>query len=97
MTELKFDYSIRSEMPPRQESPDQLGARFVSTLDALTHVEPTIFANWEVMDYPAMASSPLAEACEHIADIIEKMSITTIWGNPARNTDTPGRTGDCPR
>jgi hypothetical protein len=72
MSGLAFGYFIRSEMPPCVESPDQLGARFVNTLDALTRVDPTIFANWEVMDYPARASSPLAEARERIGAIIEK-------------------------
>jgi hypothetical protein len=72
MSELAFDYSIRSEMPSRSESPAQLGSRFVNTLDALTQVDPKIFANWEVMDYPARASTPLAEARDHIGAIIEK-------------------------
>jgi hypothetical protein len=72
MSELAFDYSIRSELPSRPESPAQLGSRFVSTLDALTKVDPTVFANWEVMDYPAMASTPLADARDHISAFIKK-------------------------
>jgi hypothetical protein len=72
MSELAFDYFIRSELPSRPESPAQLGARFVNTLDALTRSDPTIFANWEIMDYPARASSPLAEARKRIGAIIEK-------------------------
>ena len=72
MSELAFDYSIRSELPARPESPARLGSRLVSTLDALTQAGPTVFASWEVMDYPAMASTPLAEARDHIGAIIEK-------------------------
>lgn len=72
MSELAFDYSIRSELPSRPESPAQLGSRFVNTLDALTHVDSTVFVNWEVMDYPARASSPLPKARERIGAIIEK-------------------------
>jgi hypothetical protein len=72
MSELAFDYSIRSALPSRPESPAQLGSRFVRTLDALTQVDPTVFANWEVMDFPAMASTPLADARDHIGAFIEK-------------------------
>jgi hypothetical protein len=72
VNELKFDYYIRSEMPPRPETPAQLGSRFVHTLDALTRIDPAIFTNWEVMDYRARDSLPLSEARSHIAAIIEK-------------------------
>jgi hypothetical protein len=72
MNELTFDYSIRSDLPARPESPAAIGAKFVKTLDALSRIDPTIFSNWEVMDFPAVASLPLAAARSRIASIIEK-------------------------
>jgi hypothetical protein len=72
MNELAFSYSIRSELPPKSESPAALGAKFIETLDALSRIDPAIFADWEVMDYPARSSIPLAAARSRIAAIIEK-------------------------
>ena len=36
----------------RPESPGSLGAKFPETLDALTRIDPTIFANWKITDLP---------------------------------------------
>jgi hypothetical protein len=72
MTELEFDYSIRSDLPPHRESPAAVGAKFLWTLDALTRIDPTIFSNWEIMDYPAGDTIPLTTARSRIASIIEK-------------------------
>jgi hypothetical protein len=72
MNELALSYSIRSELPPKSESPAALGAKFIETLDALSRIDPAIFADWEVMDYPARSSIPLAAARSRIASIIEK-------------------------
>jgi hypothetical protein len=46
MNELAFWYYIRSDLPAGLESPASLGAKFVDTLDALSRIDPTIFANW---------------------------------------------------
>jgi hypothetical protein len=67
----EFDYSIRSGWSPRQESPASLGAKFLNSIDALSRIDPTIFTNWQVMDFPAIDSFPLAEARPRIAAIIE--------------------------
>lgn len=57
-----FDYHIRSELPPNAEQPASIGDKFVKTLDALTDIDPTIFANWQLMNYPATSSLSLATA-----------------------------------
>ena len=66
-----FDYHIRSELPPNAEQPASIGDKFVKTLDALTDIDPTIFANWQVMNYPATSSLSLATARLKIASVIE--------------------------
>jgi Immunity protein 52 len=66
-----FDYSIRSAPPVQSESSSTLGAKFLNGLDALSHIDPTIFANWEVMDFPARTSISLAAARPRIGAIIE--------------------------
>lgn len=66
-----FDYSIRSALPGHPESPASIGAKFLDTLDALSCIDPKIFANWKIMDFPAVASLPLAAARPRIAAIIE--------------------------
>lgn len=71
MSEVKFDYSIRSGLPINSESPASIGAKFVEILDALTRIDPTVFAKWEVTDISAMTSQPLATARSRIADIVE--------------------------
>lgn len=71
MSQIAFDYYIRSELPLISETPTSIGAKFVDTLDALTRIEPTVFTNWEITDLPAMASQPLAAARSRIADIVE--------------------------
>jgi hypothetical protein len=71
MSDIQFDYSIRSRLPINLESPASIGAKFVETLDALSRVDPTIFTNWAVMDLPAVSSLPLAAARSRIADIVE--------------------------
>jgi hypothetical protein len=70
MTEY-FDYCIRSALPSHPEDSASLGARFVSTLDLLSRVDPAIFSNWQVTDLLAVASFPLAVARPRIAAIIK--------------------------
>jgi hypothetical protein len=72
MSELQFKYSIRSALPPHVESPAVLGAKFLNTLDALSHVDPTIFTNWEIMDFSAKKLLPLTAVRPRIAAIIGK-------------------------
>jgi hypothetical protein len=72
MSERKFDYAIHSNLPGNPESPASLGAKFVGTLDALTNIDPSIFTNWEIMDFPAQDSAPLAAVRSHIGAMIEK-------------------------
>jgi hypothetical protein len=50
--------------------PEWLGSKFLTTLDALTHIDPNIFPDWEVGDLPAMKGYPLAAARSRIAEII---------------------------
>jgi hypothetical protein len=58
MSELEFNYNIRASLRPKPESPALLGAKFLQTLDALSRIDPAIFTNWQVMDFPAMAPFP---------------------------------------
>ncbi len=72
MSEREFAYAIHSSLPVNPENPESLGKRFVGTLDALTNIDPSIFTNWEVMDFPAKDSMPLAAVRPRIAAMIEK-------------------------
>lgn len=71
MNELLFDYSIRSNLPVGPESPASIGTKFIVTLDALGRIDPTVFVDWEVMNFRNGASLSLAEARACIAEIIE--------------------------
>ena len=71
MSTLNFNYNIRSDLPSNPESPASLGAKFVRTVDALSGIDPAVFSNWKVMDYPARDSLPLAAARSRIAAIID--------------------------
>jgi hypothetical protein len=66
-----FDYSIRSAPSGQAESSSTLGARFLNSIDALNRIDPTLFTNWEIMDFPASASIPLAAARPRIGAIVE--------------------------
>jgi len=71
MSELEFNYNIRASLRPKPESPALLGAKFLQTLDALSRIDPAIFTNWQVMDFPAMAPFPVEDARTRITEIIE--------------------------
>jgi hypothetical protein len=71
MTELSFDYDIHSDLPAGPESPSVIGEKFVSTLDALSRIDPTIFTNWRVVNFRRSAMLPLAAARPRIAAILE--------------------------
>jgi hypothetical protein len=81
MNESAFDYSIRSELPAHPEEPASLGARFLTTLDALSDIDP-IFADWQVMDYPARDSFPLATVRPRMPALIEKNAQPDDWRVP---------------
>jgi Immunity protein 52 len=70
MNENPFSFEIYYGLPRRQETPAVIGAKFLDTLDALSRIDP-LFANWKVLDLPAMASLPLAVARTRIATVVE--------------------------
>jgi hypothetical protein len=70
MTERPFRFSIYSGMPQRRETPAVIGAKFLDTLDTLSGIDP-LFADWKVLDVPAMASLPLAVARRRMTTIVE--------------------------
>lgn len=72
MSKLAFRYNIRLDPPSRPESPAVIGAKFLSTLDDLSRIDPSIFHDWEIMDYPARSSVPLEVARPRITAMIEK-------------------------
>jgi hypothetical protein len=82
MNEIKFNYSIRSELPVSPQSPASLGAKFVDTLDALSSIDPAIFADWQVMDLREKDSVPLAKARSRIGAIIERNVTRDDFGCP---------------
>lgn len=88
MSELR--YLIRSKFPGKQESPAVLGAKLVDTVDALSRIDPSIFFDWEVMDYPATDSVPLSEARSHAAAITEKNIKRDDDGRPTDEGYTMG-------
>jgi hypothetical protein len=67
-----FSYGLRSDWRERVERPTALGERFLGTLDALSRIDPVLFANWQLTDLRAMSSSSLDEVRPHIAAFVEK-------------------------
>lgn len=78
MMQDSFQYTIRADLPAHTDSPASLGARFLDTLDALGHVDPSIFNDWQIIDMPARETIPLADARPRIA---------TITGNNVKRDD----------
>jgi hypothetical protein len=70
MNERPFRFTIYYQLQRRGETPAVIGAKFLDSLDALSRIDP-LFANWTVLDLPAMASLPLAVARPRIATIVE--------------------------
>jgi len=66
-----FHYGLRSYWRSRPEAPSALGARFIDTLDALSRIDPVLFANWQLTDFQAMAQVPLEEARMRMASLVE--------------------------
>ena len=82
MSNLNFSYGIRSNLPAHPESPASIGAKFVNTLEALSRIDLMVFPNWEVMDFPARDSLPLAAARPRIAAIIDNNVSRDDFGEP---------------
>ncbi len=59
-----------------------LFARQLFGSDALTNIDPSVFRNWEVMDFSAKASTPLAKARSHIGTMIENRVVRGESGEP---------------
>jgi hypothetical protein len=78
-----FKYSIRSVPSVGAESSGTLGAKFLKILDALHRIDPTIFTNWQIMDFPASASMPLAAAQPRIGAIVEANITRDDHGKPS--------------
>jgi hypothetical protein len=70
MNPSAFDYFIRLPLPATPMSPDWLGPKFIVTLDALTQIDPDIFADWRVGELWKMKGIPLTAARPRIAEII---------------------------
>lgn len=81
MTELAFTYSIRSELPAHAEKPAALSRKFLTTLDTLSAIDP-VFTDWQVMDYPARDSFPLATVRPGMPTLIEKNAKRDDWRVP---------------
>lgn len=82
MEDLNFRYSIRSQLPGHPKHADALGKNFIETLDALTRIDSSIFLNWEIMDFPAKASVPLAAARPCIGGLIQNNVTRDDQGRP---------------
>ncbi len=50
-TEPYYEYFIRSIWQGRVETPAAIGAKFLSTLDALSRIDP-IFSDWIIVRFP---------------------------------------------
>lgn len=81
MNALAFDYSIRLPLSAPLVSPGWLASKFLTTLDALTEIDASIFPDWEVIDLPAMKEYPLAVVRSRIAEIIGHNIIRDEYGH----------------
>jgi hypothetical protein len=69
------------ESPATKGKSRRIGAKFLNTLDSLTRIDH-LFADWEVLDLPAMQSLPLSDARPRIAEIIENNVVRDRHGGP---------------
>jgi hypothetical protein len=74
--------SVRFGLPPFLETPASIGAKFVESLDALNAIDPVIFGDWQVMDFPARSSFSLEVARARITSIIERNVSRGDLGDP---------------
>jgi hypothetical protein len=82
MNKDALHYSVRSSLPPGPEKPAAIGAKFIKTLDALTQIDSTVFANWRIINYARWARIPIATARSRITEIIEKNVKRDDWRRP---------------
>ena len=80
MSLSSFKYSVRLPLPAEPLSPDWLGPKFIATLDALTPIDPRIFAGWQVREIRKMKTIPLEAARPRIAEIIGHDVAHDDWG-----------------
>jgi hypothetical protein len=66
MSEIKFEYGIRSNLPAQPESPAALGPKFLDTLDALSRIDPDSFTNWRI---------PVIPDLEWLMDEVERSGV----------------------
>src|SRR5262249_15404597 len=71
MNEKPFEYYICSVLPANPESPASVGAKVLNTLDALSSIDPALFANWQILDFNDVSTQSLAMARPRIAAILE--------------------------
>ena len=81
MNQRPFNFGIYYGVPRRGETPAVIGAKFLHSLDALSRIDP-LFAEWNVLDRPALASLPLAVARPRIATIVENNVVRDDDGEP---------------
>jgi hypothetical protein len=80
MSPSSFKYFVRHPLPAGSLTPDWLGPKFIATLDALTPIDPDIFAGWQVSEIRKMKEIPLAAARPRIAEIIGRDVHHDDWG-----------------
>jgi hypothetical protein len=85
MSLSSLQYSMRLPLPAGPLSPDWLGPKFIATLDALTLIDPEIFAGWQVREVWKMKTIPLEAARPHIAEIIGREVHHDDWGPAPEN------------
>jgi immunity protein 52 of polymorphic toxin system len=83
MRDLSFDYDIRSGWRGRVETPAAIGEKFLKTLDALSAIDPVLFANWQLTDLRAMSSLTLEEARPRVVALIEKNVVRDDFRKPS--------------
>ena len=73
MSEIKFDYSIRSSPLAHPDSPATLGPKFLDTLDALSRIDRDIFTNWTILELPDVDALLLKAERSGAAAAVEKI------------------------
>ncbi len=71
MSQSAFNYSIRSNLPTGPQSAASIAEKFVETLDALSRIDPAIFANWKIMRLPSASPVPLTGVRSRMAPLVE--------------------------
>jgi Immunity protein 52 len=70
MNDIRFKHSISSALPAHPEDPGALGTKFLDTLDTLTRIDPTVFADWQIVTLREPPMLPLGAARPRIAEVI---------------------------